>query len=159
MSDTSIDPSRNAVCPAAIPFDTCMSVTSHVLIFTELSDETNERAGRCTQATDALRDLDFLSLTYQAIQAAGLLPAFNERGPEVTLLVPTNQVVGDRADFRHLSWLICFCCHSLAACEQYYCECLYAATIHTILRMPFQLMLCLVVQTLENSEPCVGSGG
>mmetsp|Transcript_8210 Transcript_8210/g.23577 ORF Transcript_8210/g.23577 Transcript_8210/m.23577 type:complete len:460 (+) Transcript_8210:427-1806(+) len=52
---------------------------------------TNRRDDSCTPAAEVLRDLDFLSLTYQAIQAAGLLTAFSGDGPPVTLLAPTNQ--------------------------------------------------------------------
>ena len=36
-------------------------------------------------------DLDFLSLTYQALQSAGLLQPLRSQSPGVSLLAPTNQ--------------------------------------------------------------------
>mmetsp|Transcript_10370 Transcript_10370/g.18776 ORF Transcript_10370/g.18776 Transcript_10370/m.18776 type:complete len:266 (-) Transcript_10370:120-917(-) len=41
--------------------------------------------------TDVLQELDFLSLTFRALQAAGILETMRSRTPFITLLAPTNQ--------------------------------------------------------------------
>eukprot|EP00951_Prasinocladus_malaysianus_P039058 scaffold434031_cov41-Prasinocladus_malaysianus.AAC.1 len=56
---------------------------------TPSSTETQEPA--CELVTDVLREVDFLSSTYHAIQSAGLLGALGSPAPYVTLLAPTNQ--------------------------------------------------------------------
>ena len=40
-----------------------------------------------------ISDLDFLSYTQSAVQAAGLLTSFRSRSIGVTFLAPTNQVL------------------------------------------------------------------
>uniref|UniRef100_A0A061R4C5 FAS1 domain-containing protein n=1 Tax=Tetraselmis sp. GSL018 TaxID=582737 RepID=A0A061R4C5_9CHLO len=58
---------------------------------TSISRNRPAESGACIPAADVLGELDFVSLSYRALQSAGLLAALQSDTPFVTFLAPTDQ--------------------------------------------------------------------